>query len=376
MLKIFEIVKNLETFRQKELAAALALQFIPGIGPARMKKLALEKGNILNLFEENKFKQVLAILKNSVIPENQIADLIERELEFVHKFNIDFYLWPESSYPTRLKKIPDAPYILFSKGKSPIEKERHLAIVGTRKASEKGKQFVRELVMALAPFDPLVISGLALGIDTAAHQAALEAGLATAAILGHGMDRIYPHTNRNLASSILSCGYLATEFPSGTKPDKQNFPKRNRIVAGLSDAVVVVETGMKGGAMITARLACTYNKDVFAVPGRPWDIQAEGCNNLIKTNIAQLVTNPEDVALALGWHLLFKEEKISRAEITLNFTPEESEIIKFLNEKGTCHLEELSAFSTQAPATLAATLLSLELTGVVRSLPGRMYELI
>lgn len=359
--------------RESELAAALALLSLTGVGHSRLKLWKNRFGNLTSLWEKEQFSLLKPLLREASVAE--VFKKAENELHFVLRYKIGFCLWDEEAYPRRLKHCPDAPYVLFYKGCGPLEKDRHLAVVGTRSASEKARRFTEELIGALAVYQPLIVSGLALGIDTAAHRTALKVGLDTAAVVGHGLDRVYPAVNRRLAAEIVEHGYLMTEFPSGTGPDKQNFPRRNRIIAGLCDALVVVETGEQGGAMITARLAHGYEREVFAVPGRPWDSLASGCNWLLKNQTAQMLTKPEDVIEALQWDRLFAQEVSEKATFSLNMSRDEQEVVDLLQKQSPLHLEELGLKCRQSPALLASTLLGLEINGIIRALPGRRYEL-
>lgn len=367
-------LERLEGDRERELAAALALLSLNGIGPSRLKRWTTLVGQLSALWCGDRPARMKGWPQGGEV-DMEVIKKIQNELEFIHKFQLGFCMWGEADYPQRLKNCPDAPYILFFKGREKLEHERHVAVVGTRNASEKARRFTLELIAGLAPYRPLIVSGLALGIDTAAHRAALDVGLPTAAVVGHGLDRIYPAANRDLAAEIVKQGYLLTEFPSGTLPDKQNFPRRNRIVAGLADAVVVVETSEEGGAMITAQMALTYQKEVFSVPGRPWENQARGCNILIKNRIAELLTGPEDLIEALNWDTLFFKSTTDRQNHQLSLTPEEEEVVSLLGQCSPCHLEELGQRTHLSPASLASALLSLEINGIIRALPGRQYEL-
>lgn len=365
--------EGIEDSRERELAAALALMARPGVGPSRLKLWKSRFGSLTRLWEHENSPEYQRFLAGPGRAEAEAQAL--RELQFLRRYKIGFCLWGEEPYPQRLKGCADAPFLLFYKGQLPLEHEKHLAIVGTRSATEKARHYTEELIAAVAVYKPLIISGLALGIDTAAHRAALKVGLATAAIIGHGLDTLYPAANRRLAADIVEHGYLLTEFPSGTGPDKQNFPRRNRIIAGLCDALVVVETGEQGGAMITARLAHSYDRELFAVPGRPWEPQTSGCNLLLKSQMAQMLTRPEDLVEALGWDRLFVKEHSEKATFRLNLSPEEQEIVEMLQTRSPLHVEELGLNSRQSPAVLASTLLGLEINGIIRALPGRQYEL-
>lgn len=372
-MDILRYCDSLNDPRWAELAAVLWLQQVPGVGPSRLKNWKQKHKNllrVLHLMADSRYKSRWASMT-----ENASVKRVDEELCFLQRHGINVYLWSDDHYPRRLKQCNDAPYLLFLKGSAPPEGERSIAVVGTRNATEKARRFTAELLAGLAPYRPVVVSGLALGIDTAAHRAALDLGLITVAVVGHGLDRIYPATNRPLAVEILQQGCLLTEFPSGTKPDKQNFPRRNRIIAGLADAVIVVETGASGGAMITARIAESYQREVFAVPGRPWESHTQGCNMLLRSHSAQMLLHPEDVVRALRWDELFARQSLEDRHHLPDLTPEEQEVVEFLRNHNPSHLEEIGLHCKQMPAQLASTLLNLEISGIIRALPGRRYEL-
>ena len=220
----------------------------------------------------------------------------------------------------------------------------------------------------------LIVSGLALGIDTIAHTKALIMGMPTVGVLGHGMDRIYPDKNKQLAANMLETGGLLTEFPSGTIPDRTNFPMRNRIVAGISDVTVVVESGFSGGALITAYLASGYNREVAAFPGRVNDNRSTGCNELIRTNIAAMITKAEDLIMLMNWDSSKKQKPVQK-QLFLNLTTDEQKIIDILQTKDTTHSDELFHQTQLQSSQLAATLLQLEMMGLVKTLPGKLYRL-
>ncbi|MCS6981630.1 MAG: DNA-processing protein DprA [Flavobacteriales bacterium] len=372
-MDILRYCESQKDLRKAELAAVLWLLQVPGVGPFRLRQWKLKHKtliHVLHLMADSRYKS-----RQNLMAENASLKRVDEELRFLERHGIQVYLWSDEDYPRRLKQCNDAPYLLFFKGSTPPEGERIIAVVGTRSATEKARRFTAELLAGLAPYRPVIVSGLALGIDTAAHRAALDLGLTTVAVVGHGLDRIYPATNRNLAMEILKQGGVLTEFPSGTKPDKPNFPRRNRIIAGLADAVIVVETSATGGAMITARIAESYHREVFAVPGRPWESHTEGCNMLLRSHSAQILLDPEDVVRALHWDELFAQQAVANRNHFPDLTPEEQEVVEFLKNHSPSHLEEIGLHCQQMPAQLASTLLNLEISGIIRALPGRRYEL-
>ncbi len=276
----------------QELRYQLAICLIPNVGPITAKKLIAYCGGAEAVFKEKK-NNLLKIpnvgkLTAKSVSDKEIFEKADRELEFIAKYKIKTHFYLNSDYPVRLKPVEDSPVMLFSKGICDLNTPPAVSVVGTRSITEYGKGMCAEIVKDLSDINPLIISGLAYGVDTIAHKAALDNGMKTAAVLGHGLDRIYPSLNRSLAEKISQSGLLITDFFSNTKPDRENFPRRNRIIAGLSDAVIVIEAAQKGGALITAYYANDYNRDVFAIPGKKTDIFSRGCNHLIKTNKAHL----------------------------------------------------------------------------------------
>jgi len=282
----------------------------------------------------------------------------------------------DKDYPFRLKNCYDSPVLLYWKGNADLNTAKIIGIVGTRKATDYGKNICYKLVSGLADQQVLIVSGLAYGIDSCAHRAAIESGLPTVGVLGHGLDRIYPGFNRVLAEKMMKQGGLLTDFPSGTNPDRENFPKRNRIIAGLCDGIIVVEAGRKGGALITADIANSYNRDVFAVPGRIGDPWSEGSNFLIKANKAALIQSAEDVRYLMGWDIPPGLQPVQQRKIFIEMTPEEEALVKILTESGKLGVDEICIRAGISMSRVSAALLNLEFEGVVRSLPGKLYELV
>jgi DNA processing protein len=250
-----------------------------------------------------------------------------------------------------------------------------VSIIGTRNNTDYGKTITDQLVEGLQSLNVLVLSGLAYGIDAIAHKAAIHNNLSTIGVLAHGLDKIYPSAHEGLAKQMLYNGGLLSEFRKGTLPDKHNFPRRNRIVAGMADCTIVIETAIKGGSMITAELANGYNRDVFAYPGKTSDSKSAGCNYLIKNNKAQLLTDADDLIEQMGWVNKKKKPKLQR-ELFINLTPEQEIIVNILKEKETVHVDELYLKSGLNSSTVAATILGLEFENLVVSLPGKMYKLV
>ena len=363
-----------------ETHAALALTFIPGIGPNKAKNLIAFCGSAESIFREKKS----ALLKIPDIGPHTAKALqstevyfqrADREMEFIKRFNIGVHFYYQDHYPQRLKQCDDSPVILFSKGSADLNAPRCISVVGTRSATSYGKQLVLELLKSLQPFQPLVVSGLAYGVDIHAHRACLQLGLPTVACLAHGLDRIYPPTHHETAKEMLEFGGLLTEFPSMTNPDRELFPSRNRIIAGLSECTIVVETDSKGGSIITANLANSYGRDVFAYPGRVFDGHSKGCNDLIRSNTAAILTDPEEIIDCLSWS---PEKRKTPAQMVWfsEFSTEEQIIVGLLREKRRLPLDKISHLSSLPLPRVSTLLLELEFKGVVKSLPGMMYDLI
>lgn len=300
----------------------------------------------------------------------------EEELRFIESNRITPLFIRSKAYPQRLLNCPDAPVLLYQKGETALNASHVVAVVGTRHQTDYGKQLTEKLIADLASLQVLVISGLAYGIDALAHKASVEHNLPTIGVLAHGLDALYPPRHRSLAATMLEHGgSLLTEFGSGTQPDKHNFPIRNRIVAGLSDAVVVVETGLTGGSLITAELANGYNRDVFAFPGRTTDFRSQGCNELIRNNKAALITQAADLISYMNWDSVSPGTTVRQPELFVELTEDEKKLIQLLREKGQLNVDELNWHSQLSNSQLAATLLSLELKNQIRALPGSVFRI-
>ena len=364
-----------------ELLYQLALTEVPIIGCVRAKILALHFGNAEMIFKSD-LKSLERIEGIGTIPAKAIKAFTnfsnaEEEIRFIEKYKIKPLFITDKNYPQRLLNCYDSPTLLFYKGEADLNASKVVAIIGTRNHTEYGKQQTEKLVKELSTQNILVVSGMAFGIDAIAHKAAFKNGLATVGVLGHGLDQIYPPDHSNLGKEMLKHGGgLLTEFRSNTKPDKHNFPTRNRIVAGMSDATVVIETGDKGGSMITAELANGYNKDVFALPGRVNDHKSAGCNFLIRNNKAMLLTDAEELIEVMGWEEKSQKSGVrSQKELFIELSKEEKIIVDILKEKELVHVDELNFKSGLSSSSMAVAILNLELQGVVATLPGKLYKL-
>ena len=364
-----------------ELLYQLALTLVPNIGDVQAKLLVNHFGEASSVFKarQSELEKIEGIggIRAKSIKCFQDFSVAEKELAFIEKYKIRTLFLTDNDYPKRLLNCYDSPTLLFYKGTADLNASRVLAVVGTRSNTDYGKQFTEKLVKDLSSSGVTIISGLAYGIDAIAHKVALKNSLPTIGVVGHGLDKIYPSDHAQLAKDMIKHeGGLLSEFFSGTKPDKHNFPLRNRVVAGISDATVVVETNSKGGSMITAKLADAYNRDVFAVPGRTTDNKSEGCNHLIKHNKAILLTSAEELLECLAWNEKRKEKSKKQKELFVELSPEEKIIVRMLQEKEVVHIDELNIQSGLSSSAIAAAVLNLELQNVVTTLPGKMYKLI
>jgi DNA processing protein len=357
----------------------IALTFIPGIGDITARTLLEHFGSAEAVFEAGRshLSKVPGIRKKTVdsILARKEFERAEKEFQFVEKYKIRTLFYGSEGYPTRLMICYDAPILLYYKGNADLNNNKIVSIVGTRKSTAYGKELTQKLVEDLKSQRALVVSGLAHGIDGIAHKACLTNEIPTVGVVGHGLDRIYPSQHRALAEKMLEIGGLLTEFPSETNPDRENFPKRNRIVAGLADATIIVEASLKGGALITAELANSYNRDVFAFPGDVDHEFSAGCNYLIKTNRANLISSAKDLEYLMGWTAEPEKKKDKQVSLRLNLSDEERSVVAVLEEKGVTAIDDLSLVTQLPQSKLAVTILGLEMQGIIISLPGKTYKL-
>lgn len=363
---------------QQELLYKIALTAVPNIGAVQAKILVDHFGNAEDIFKakKNLLENIEGIgtARAKNIKNFEDFAVVEEEIEFIEKYKIQTLFLTDNLYPKRLLNCYDAPTMLYYRGNADLNSSKIISIIGTRNNTDYGRQITEQLVTDLQSFKAIIVSGLAYGIDIIAHKAALQNNLQTVGVLAHGLDKIYPRLHLSLAKQMTMYGGLLTEFPRGTLPDKHNFPRRNRIVAGMADATIVVETAVKGGSIITAELANGYSRDVFAFPGRIHDAKSAGCNHLIKNNRAILLNNAEELIEWLGW----KEKKGKRKhqkELFITLTDDEQVLVDILKEKETIHIDELFIKSGLNSSTVAAAILNLEFQNVVSSLPGKLYKL-
>ena len=367
----------------EDLIYQIGITLVKGIGNITAKQIIENLNNAALLFTEKKhILENVSGLSRRLINEIHHPDVLkraEKEILFIEKSHIQPLFITDSDYPNRLKDCVDAPVMLYFRGNADLNAEKIISIVGTRNATAYGKEITDRLVHDIREVFPgsIIVSGLAYGIDIAAHRAALREDLATVGILAHGLDRIYPPVHRNAAAEMIKTGGLLTDFISETNPDRQNFVKRNRIVAGMSDCTVVVESAQKGGALITANIADSYNRDIFAYPGKISDKYSEGCNLLIKNKKAALVTSADDIFREMNWSNppeLVREQVVQRV-LFPELNPEEQKVMEVLSKAKSMQLNLLAIELDLPVSRLSVILFDLEMNGMVRCKPGGMYSL-
>lgn len=363
-----------------ELIYRLALTQVPQIGDVHSKILIQQFGDAASVFKakEKQLEKIEGIGSVRAQAIKSFSDFAraEKEVQFIERYSIKPIFFTDKEYPQRLLNCTDGPAQLFYKGNADLNASKIIAIVGTRSNTEYGKALTEKLIEDLAAQDILIISGLAFGIDAIAHKASVKNGLPTVGVVGHGLDKMYPAVHASLAKEMLeNGGGILSEFFSGTQPDKHHFPLRNRIVAGLCDATIVVETVVKGGSMITAKLADSYNRDVFAFPGRTTDLKSSGCNYLIKHNKAMLLTDADQLLQVMGWKEVSKKPKQQRT-LFIEMSADERLVFDLLKDRESVAIDEINLKSGLSSSATAAAILSLELQGIVGSLPGKRYKVL
>lgn len=361
--------------------ALLALHFIPGLGDYSIRQLVSYCGSAEKVFQTPKGKLLkipgIGTVTAEAITKGKPFHEAEKEFKKAEQEEATLVFYTDSYYPSRLKSLSDAPTLLYTKGNFDFENPKTIGIVGTRKATDYGRVCIEELMEGLLPHHPLIVSGLAYGIDILAHRLALKNNLPTLGVLGSGIDVMYPATHKDTAKKMLADGGLVTENPMGTKPDAHNFPARNRIIAGLCDALIVVEAAEKGGALITAEIANSYNKDVFAFPGNIGQSYSTGCNNLIKSNKAYLITGTKDLEYLMNWDINTKPQPKKSALVIDQYEPSEQVVLKeLISNNNQLMIDEISWRTNLSVGQLASVLLGLEFKGVVASLPGKIYKIV
>ncbi len=362
----------------------VALHLAEGIGGVIARRLLARFGSAEEIFKAKKSQMLQVEGIGSKIGEEflqkqpQLLKKAEKELQNAEKLHVELIFFTDVRYPIRLKQVEDAPILLYEKGVASLNEDKHIAIVGTRNATQYGKEFIEQFMTEIKPYNPLIISGMAYGIDIMAHREALKNNLLTIGIMANSLDTVYPAVHRNVAQQILdNQGSLLSQTPLFTKLDPRRFPARNRIIAALADLVLVVESKKKGGALLTAQYANDYNREVGAVPGSVWQETSQGCHWLIRKNLAHLVTSANDVAEIMNWDIAKKrEQKIAFKTLEgLELSEKEKAILKLLTERNQASIDEMSLASSYSLNELAVVLLDLEMKDLIVALPGKRFTL-
>ena len=374
------LILNFLRMLEKELVALLTLQKAKGVGDIIAKKLIAHCGSAENVFAEKKsvLEKINGIgsitIKNLFDKENRIV--AEREFDFIQKKKITSVSFQDENYPFRLKQCIDAPILLFQDGNINLENPRIISIVGTRKMTLYGRDFINQFIEELTPYNPIIVSGFAYGVDIAAQKAAIKNKLQTIGVLAHGLETIYPKTHKKYIHQVNENGGFYTEFWHDEEPLREHFLKRNRIVAGISEATIIVESAEKGGSLVTAEIANSYSREVFAVPGKTTDILSKGCNNLIKRNKAGILTNANDLIEMLNWDIDKEKYKSVQKQLFVDLDTEEQQVYDYLLNTGKMYMDSIALDNNIPVYRLATILFNMEMKGVVRPLQGKLFEVI
>ena len=364
--------------KEETLLAVLRLQKSKAIGDILAKKLIVNVGDVEQIFKEKSayLQKINGIGSHALKHLFDVKNLksAETELNYILKNNIKYTYFLEDDYPTNLHNCIDSPILLFKDGDLDFKNDKIISIVGTRNVSSYGRTFCNQLIDELKEYNPIIVSGFAYGVDICAHKAAIQNNLQTIAVLAHGFEQIYPKVHKKYIHQVNENGGFLTEFWSEEQPLRENFLKRNRIVAGISKATIIIESAEKGGSLVTADIANSYNRDVFAVPGRTTDIYSKGCNNLIKNNKAHLLNSASDLVKMLNWDLQEKSTPIQK-QLFIELNEKEQKIYDLLHNKGAQLLDVISLECNLPIFQLSSILLQMELKGVLKPLPGKMFEI-
>ncbi|PQB08248.1 DNA protecting protein DprA [Polaribacter filamentus] len=366
--------------KEEKLLAILRLQRSRAIGDILAKKLIVKVGDVEQIFKEKSTSllNINGIGSHAIthLFDKKNIELAEQELAYIQKNKIGYTYFLEDEYPKNLLNCIDSPILLFKDGNINLKNDKIISIVGTRNMSSYGRDFCNKLIEDIAEFTPIIVSGFAYGVDICAHKAAVKNKLQTIAVLAHGFEQIYPKVHKKYINEVNENGGFLTEFWHEEDPLRENFLKRNRIVAGISKATIVIESAEKGGSLVTADIANSYNRDVFALPGRATDIYSKGCNNLIKSNQANLLTSSNDIIKMLNWDLSEKPKKSIQKQLFIELNASEQIIYEYLLKDGK-QLLDIIAIDCNIPLfQLSSTLLQMELKGIINPLPGKMFEII
>lgn len=360
----------------------IAISKIKGIGDASTKALVAYLGGVEAIFTEGAkaLKKVPGINNKAMVilgGRNDAIEKAKKEVEFITKNNIETTFYLDKSYPLRLRECSDAPLLLYTNSSTSLNPAKAISIVGTRRCTPYGTEMTQQIISEIAQYYPdvLIVSGLAYGVDIVAHRNAIKQGLPTIGILAHGLDNVYPGAHIKTAKKMQENGGLLTEFPQKTRPIPENFVKRNRIVAGMSDATIVVESAQRGGSLITASIAASYNREVFAVPGYSTEPLSAGCNRLIKTNQAAMIESVSDLEYLLGWSRNENKKRAQQTKLLIDLTEEEQLVFDYLEQEGKTHINPISIVCKLPMSKLMPILVNMEFNGFLNCYPGGMYQL-
>lgn len=366
--------------KEEELLCLLALQKVELVGDIVAKKLLQHFGNAQEVFQSKASKLESIDGIGSILIRNlkdkSVFEKAAKELQFIKENHIDTLFYQDGNYPDKLKHCIDGPVLLFSSGNIDFNNRKIISIVGTRQITSYGMECCKKLIADLAPLNPIIVSGFAYGVDIVVHQAAMENNLQTIGVVAHGLNQIYPKVHTKYVAKMEENGGFITDFWSSSNPDKENFVKRNRIVAGMSEATIVIESADKGGSLITANMAVDYNRDVFAFPGRSTDKYSQGCNNLIKTQKANLMTSAADLIYMLNWDLDSEKSKPVQKQLFVELDHDEQKIYDYLLKSGKELLDTIALECEFPVYRISSILLNMELKGLIRPLPGKLFEAI
>ncbi|MDA9339463.1 DNA-processing protein DprA [Polaribacter sp.] len=365
--------------KEEKLLAILRLQRSKAVGDILAKKLIVQVGDVAQIFKEKK----ATLAKINGIGNHVLTHLFDatnilkakQELEYIQEHNVEHAYFLEDDYPTNLQNCIDAPILIFKDGNIDFDNEKIISIVGTRNMSSYGRDFCNQFIKDLSIYNPIIVSGFAYGVDICAHKAAIKNNLQTIAVLAHGFEHLYPKVHKKYIHQVNKKGGFLTEFWHDDSPQRENFLKRNRIVAGISKATIIIESAEKGGSLVTADIANSYDRDVFALPGRASDMYSKGCNNLIKNNKAAVVTTASDIIKMLNWDLQEKPTSIQK-QLFIDLNEKEQKIYDFLHLNGQQVMDVISLECNIPVFQLSPLLLQLEMKGVLKPLPGKLFELI
>lgn len=365
---------------EEELLYVLALQRAKGVGDIIAKKLISHCGSAKNVLKSKpssieKINGIGSYLLQNIFEKANIIDA-EKELKYIQNNKVAYFYFLDDNYPSRLKQCVDAPIILFKEGNFELEEQRIISIVGTRNITSYGRDFCENFIEELKPYNPIIVSGFAYGVDICAHRAAVKNNLTTIGVMAHGLEEVYPKSHKKYIADIHKNGGFLTDFWHNDVLVRENFLKRNRIVAGISEATIIVESADKGGSLVTADIANSYNRDVFAVPGRTTDTFSKGCNDLIKRNKAAVLTCATDLVEMLNWNMVTEQPKIIQKQLFVDLNDVEQTIYDFLFSNGK-ELLDIISLRCQLPIHQTTTVLfNLEMKGMIKPLPGKLYEAI